>query len=126
MPRAVDDDLLALERRVEVRDDAHRPPLGALRQPQRLGRRAVLAAEAERARVELFSRRGLERRAAGAGPAGAAGRDDDGAARLRVVQQAAAQPAPVRSCMNGVSRSIGAGNTIVVACDEPSSSSVWR
>ena len=33
---------------------------------------------------------------------------------------------PAARSRNGVSRSIGAGKTIVVACDEPSSSSVWR
>src|SRR5207342_3646110 len=58
--RAVDDDLLPLERGVEVGDDAH-PPAGPVArltrgQRERLGRRALLPAFAERARVELLLR----------------------------------------------------------------------
>src|SRR5829696_10281531 len=48
----VDDDLLALERGVEIRDDAH-GPAAVLGQDERLRRRPVLAARAERARVPL-------------------------------------------------------------------------
>jgi hypothetical protein len=58
----VDDHLLVLERRVEVRNDADEPagrvglPLGA-RNRERLGRGAVLAPFAKGALLELFGRR---------------------------------------------------------------------
>src|SRR5205085_11439966 len=53
VPRRVDDDLLPLERAVQVRDDPHRPR-GTFGKAQRLRRRAVLAARAERAVLELL------------------------------------------------------------------------
>ena len=51
------DDLLALERRVEVRHDAHAPAGRPIAEPQRLGRRPVLVACAERARRGIVARR---------------------------------------------------------------------
>jgi hypothetical protein len=51
------DDLLPRERRIEVRHDANPPRIA---DEQRLGRRAVLAAPAERALRELLLRRRIE------------------------------------------------------------------
>jgi hypothetical protein len=77
----VDDDLLARERRIEVRDDADAPAgavaPGLTPECQCLGRRSVLAPFAERARVELLGRRFSDPLAAGARPASAIRRDDD-------------------------------------------------
>ncbi len=77
MPRRVDDDLLALEGRIEIRHDAHLPPLVADRDPQRLGRRPLLTPCTERARLELL-RRHLDRRSPKrARPLRSPGGDDD-------------------------------------------------
>jgi hypothetical protein len=55
----MDDDLLPLEGRVEVRDDADFPGVA---EPKRLGGRAILAAAAEGAALELLLRRRFELR----------------------------------------------------------------
>jgi hypothetical protein len=121
--RRVDDDLLPLERGVEVRDDADAPRVA---ERQRLGWRAVLVSRVERAGLQLLGGRRLELGPARAGPLRAAGRDDDEPARERVLSELAAQRRwPARS-RKGVIRSIGAGKTIVVDWEEPSSSSVCR
>src|SRR5712691_788559 len=58
VPAAVHDDLLALERRVEVRDDAY-APFTLCGKDERLRGRHVLVPGAERARLELFLGRRL-------------------------------------------------------------------
>jgi hypothetical protein len=87
--RHVHDDFLAREGRIQVGDDTNQPAgrvrltvIGADR--ERLGRRAVLAAFTERARVELLVARGLELRPLGAGSFGTARSDDDAATRGRI------------------------------------------
>jgi hypothetical protein len=77
----MDDDLLALERGVEVRHDAHAPRLA---DPQRLGRRAILATRAERALLELLFRRRVELGLRGARPLRARRRDRDTPAGQRI------------------------------------------
>ena len=121
----VHDDLLPLERGVEVRDDADPPGIA---DRERLRRCAVLPAGAERARVELFLRRRLDVRPARAGPLRPAWRDHDLSTRERVLAELSAQVAWPwwLFSMNGLNRSIGAGKTIVVDADGPSSSSVCR
>jgi len=127
VPWAVDDDLLPLERGKEVRDDAYGPGLLAFRQPQRLRWRAVLAAGAERTLVQLLPGRRLEPVPRGTRPARPRFGEGDPPPGRAVAAELAAQLSdfPLRS-RKGLKRSIGAGKTIVVACDEPSSSSVWR
>ena len=110
----VDDDLLPLERRVQVRDDAHAPRT-LERQSQGLGRRAVLASLAERAGGELLRSRRLDRADRRSRPAGACGRDDDQSPRDRVAAELAAQGLEPAFSRKGLKRSIGAGKTIVVA-----------
>lgn len=112
--RRVDDDLLPLEGRVEIGEGAQSPGIA---EPQRLGRRPVLAARAERALI-LGD-------VASAWPFSTAGRDGDAPAGERILAELPAQVLSPRS-RNGVSRSIGAGKTIVVALVAPISSSVWR
>ena len=118
--RRVDDDLLPLERRVEVRHDADAPRVP---DRQRLGRRAVLAPGAERAALELRLGRRIDERPAGTGPLRASWCNDDLATRERVDAELSAQ---LPSRTNGLIRSIGAGKTIVVDAEGPSSSSVCR
>lgn len=114
---SVDDHLLAVEGRELVRDDPDRPArsVGLTTGGERedLGRRAVLASLAERAALPLVRRFGLERRPAGAGPLRPAGRDGDQPPGERVYPQIAQESSFGRS-RNALSRSIGAGNTIVV------------
>jgi hypothetical protein len=129
----VDDHFLLFECRIKVRYHAHLP-VAFGRQPQRFGWRSVLAADAERALLELVrSGRGLEARE-GTRPSCSARRDDDEPAGERVAAQlgrrltqlfslAASMSARSR---NGRMRSIGAGKTIVELLLEPISSSVWR
>ena len=121
----VHDDLLPLERGVQVRDDANPPGLA---DRERLRRCAVLAAGVERARVELLLRRRLHVGPARAGPLRPARRDHDLPTRERVLAELSAQVAWPwwLFSMNGLNRSIGAGKTIVVDADGPSSSSVCR
>ncbi len=134
----VDDDLLPFECGVEVRDDAN-APRAFERQPQRLGRRAVLASLAERAGGELLGRRRLDRPDRRSRPSRAGGRDDDESPRDRIPAKLAAQGAgccgggdaagavsrSARS-MNGRIRSIGAGKMIVDEFVPPISSRVCR
>src|ERR687898_2233414 len=125
MLRRVDDPLLPLERRVEVRDDADPPGIS---DRERLGRCAVLSAGVERAGVELGLRRRLDVRPARARPLRATCRDRDLPTGERVLAELSAQVAwPWLLCsMNGLDRSIGAGKTMVVDADGPSSSRVCR
>jgi hypothetical protein len=87
--RRVDDDLLPLEGRVEVRDDADLPagrisrPAGG-RDCEDLGRRSVLSALVEGAAVELVLRLGLELPPLRARSFCPRGRDDDCPPRDRV------------------------------------------
>jgi hypothetical protein len=72
----VHDDLLTLERRIQVRDDANRPrrrPADA----EDLRRRAVLAALAERALVELGPGLSLDQPELRAGTTAPVRRNDD-------------------------------------------------
>ena len=131
MLRRVHDYLLPLERGVEVRDDADLP-VALRRQAQRLRRGPVLSPRAERACVELARvRRRLELRK-GSGPPGAVGGDDYEAAGQRIAAQLGRRAAqlvslPFSTCSrNGLSRSMGAGKTIVELLDAPISSNVWR
>jgi hypothetical protein len=83
--RRVDDDLLAFERRIEIRDDADAPAwrIGAARtvgDGEALRRRAILPALAERAFVELRLRRRLDQARGRAGTPAAVRRDRDQAA----------------------------------------------
>ena len=118
--RRVHDDLLPVERRIEVRHDAHRPGCLCAADAVRLGRRAVLSARAERALVELRlgrrPRSAPRRRRAGGGGSGR---------RRRAARRAGQPDLPARS-RNGLIRSIGAGKMIVDVLPAPSSSSVWR
>src|SRR6266516_6583765 len=125
-----------LEHRIEVRDDADRPAGGVGRAaagPDRecLRRRALLVALAEGARKQLVFGRQVELSSGGRSGSPCPTRCDDHPltgdrvlAWLSFGQLEA--PPPFLFSMNGVSRSIGAGKTIVVDCDEPSSSSVCR
>jgi hypothetical protein len=81
VPRRMDDDLLALERGVEVRHDPNAPRVA---DPQRLGRRAVLPTRAEGALLELRFRRRVELGLRGARPLRARGRDRDAPAGQRI------------------------------------------
>ena len=125
MLAAVDHDLLPLEGRVEIGDDADSPRLAEM---QRLRRGAILSPLTERALVELVLGRLLDPAAARAGSVRPFGRDDDLPSGERVAPELRRQllPPPRAPSANACRRSIGAGKTIVVDCDEPSSSSVWR
>ncbi len=125
------DHLLPLEGGIEVRHHAHLP-VAVGRQPQRLGRSAILAPRAERAFVELTRvRRRLELRKRSR-PPGAFGGDHHEAAGQRVAAQLGRRVAQLVSLSfstcsrNGLSRSMGAGKTIVELLDAPISSNVWR
>jgi hypothetical protein len=84
----VHDDLLALKRGVQVRDDAYAPRLA---DRERLGWRHVLAAGAERTVVELCLRRFLHERPTDTRPLGSTGCDHDLPTRQRVDAELAAQ-----------------------------------
>jgi hypothetical protein len=129
--RRVDDDLLALEGWIEVGDDPYAParrvrlaPLG--RQCKDLGWRAVLASLAEGAGLELFRSLRLDLAGRRARPAGPRRSEGDKASRERVDPQLRAQDVAGERSRNGFSRSSGAGKTIVVDCEAPSSSRVCR
>jgi hypothetical protein len=138
--RCRDDYLVMLEDRVEVRNDADRPArcvrLAATRTDREgLRRRSVLPALAERARGELLLGRQVEIcPRARARPPRPARRDDDPLAGDRVLPELSSPPFSQLEApppffffsMKGLSRSIGAGKTIVVDCEPPSSSSVCR
>jgi hypothetical protein len=121
--RRMHHDFLPLERGIEIRNDPYAPRT-ARGKDERLWRRAVLAAGAERADVKLFGGRGLELRACRARALGAGGSDRDAATGRGVDAEVGQDCAPSRRSRKGRSRSIGAGNTIVVDCDAPSSISV--
>jgi len=70
----VDDDLLSIERGVEVRDDPHVPGVA---DAQRLGWRAVLAPRTERALLQLFRRGWIELAVRGTRPLCPGWRDRD-------------------------------------------------
>ena len=118
----MDDDFLALESRIEVRNDADAPGVA---ERERLRRRSIFTAGTKGALVELRLGRRLDERPAGARPPRAARGDDGFAPGERVFPEFAAQVPPSRP-RNGLKMSIGAGKTIVVACDAPSSSIVCR
>ena len=120
VPRRVHDDLLPLERGVEVRHDAHRP-LRRVADAKRLGRRAILAPCAERALVEL----GLASPPRSAPHAAPGRRRRFGATTTSRPESGSARSSPARS-RNGLIRSIGAGKMIVDVLPAPSSSSVCR
>src|SRR5438552_4975877 len=126
MPAAVHDDLLPLERGVEVRDDAH-PPVAVRGQHERLRRRHLLVAGAKRTQLELAGRWWLERRTRSARAPGAAGSDHGNPARLGIAPKLAAQLA-ARSAFSrkGRIRSTGAGKMIVEELAPPISSRVCR
>ena len=137
--RCRDDDFVMLEDRVEVRNDADRPARCVRRAAARtdregLRRRPVLPALAERARAELLLARQIEVcPRARARPPRPARRDDDPLSGDRVLTELSSPPfrqleapPPFFFSRKGLSRSIGAGKTIVVDCEPPSSSSVCR
>jgi hypothetical protein len=139
VPRRRDDDFVMLEDRVEVRNDPDRPAgrvrLAAARTDRKgLRRRPVLPALAERARDELLLGRQVEVcPCPGSRPLGPARRDDDPLAGDRVLPELSSPPfrqleapPPFFFSTKGLSRSIGAGKTIVVDWEPPSSSSVCR
>ena len=124
--RAVHHDLLQLEGRVEVRHDAHVPAGRPVAEAERLGRRPVFVAGAERAVLTLI--RG-DRRCAR--PARAPRRDCQAqrpvdASRRRSATLGAGLAEVSPPARNGRSISIGIGKTIVVDCDGPSSSSALQ
>jgi hypothetical protein len=121
----VDDDLLSLEGRVEIGNDADAPRVVA--EAQNLRRGAVLASAAERARLELLVRRWIDRRQPRARPAAAARRDYDSATRERVFSDVRQLGGRVRpASRNGLNSSIGSGRMIVEERSELISSMVWR
>ena len=140
VPRCRDDDLVMLEDWVEIWNDADRParcvrPAVTRTDRKSLRRRPVLSALAERARAELLLARQIEVcPRARARPPRPARRDDDPLSGDRVLpelssppfRQLEAPPPFFFFSRKGLSRSIGAGKTIVVDCEPPSSSSVCR
>jgi hypothetical protein len=109
--RRVDDDLLPLEGRVEVRHDADLPGVA---EPQRLRRRPVLTAAAEGTALELVRGRRPDLRQPGARPLAPPGRDQDAPPGERILAdlgQGLELPSPVSK--NGRKSSIGSGRMIV-------------
>ena len=108
----------------------HAPVRGALGQPQPLRRRLVLAAGAEGAGGELLVRLGRDPPDLRTRAVEPARREDDVPPGARVgaalEAQAGGVGGGVGGSRNGFSRSIGAGKTIFVDADGPSSSSVCR
>ena len=80
---------------------------------------------AERTRFEFLRSFGVDLPDGGTGTTGPGGSKRDEPPRQRVDSEIGQEPEFVRS-RNGLSRSSGAGKTIVVDADEPSSSSVCR
>ena len=113
----VDDHLLPLEGGELVRHGPDRPArsvrLAAGGKREDLGRRAILTALAERTALALARRLRLERCPRCAGALGPPGRDGYEAPGERVYPQVA-QESSFGCSRNGLSRSIGAGKTIVV------------
>jgi hypothetical protein len=136
--RRRNDDLVVLEDRVEIGDDADGPAgrvLLAAAGPEGEGLRwrPLLTALAERTGKKLVFRCEVE---VGprirSRPPCSVRRDDDPLtgdrvlAKVRFPRGQLEAPPPFFFSRKGLSRSIGAGKTIVVACEEPSSSSVCR
>ena len=125
-----------LEHRIEVRDDANGPAGCVWRTaagPDRecFRRRAILMALAKGAGKELVLGRPVELSSgARSGTPRPTRCDDHPLTGDRVLPELSWRqleaPPPFFFSMNGVSKSIGAGKTIVVDCEEPSSSSVCR
>src|SRR5215204_3402982 len=120
----MDDDLLALERGVEIWDDADGPG-PVLGQDERLRGRPILAARAERARLQLVGGRVVDHLQERPGPARAAGCDYDRPARERIAQNRVAQPCFPRSSSGPISSS-GNGRISVEVRSELISSIVCR
>ena len=123
--RRVDHHLLPRECGVEVRDDPDAPRI-LLGEYERVWRRTVLAAGAEGARFQLFGRWRIEGRLGGAGALRARRRDRDTAPGRGVDPEVAQRSVASCRSRNVFSTSTGAGNTMVVDGDDPSSSSVCR
>ena len=125
MLRRVDHDLLALERRVEVRHHANLPGIA---DPERLRRRLVFPAGVEGAAIELLGRRLGRRREPRAWTTTAAGRDHDPATRQRVFADLGQLLDSLRRSRSsrGLTRSIGSGRISVEERSELISSIVWR
>jgi hypothetical protein len=119
----VDDDLLPLERGVEVRHDADSPGVA---DPKRLRRRSIFPAGAKRAALELVLRCGLDlgqpRTRASAAPR----RDQNAAPGERILADACQVRSPLPASINGLKSSIGIGRMSVDERSELISSIVWR
>src|SRR5690349_9316836 len=128
MPRGRDDDLVVLEHGVEVWDDPHRPSGRVCRAPagpdrEGLRRCALLVALAEGARKELVLGGRIHLRSgARSGSPRSTRRDDHPLAGDRVLAELSwcqlEAPPPFLLSRNALNRSIGAGKTIVVDCEE--------
>src|SRR5919204_2877627 len=116
MLRRVHDHLLALDRWVEIRDDANLPRVA---EPQRLGRSPILTSHAEGAALQL-----VFDRLSGSWSAGPRGRDRHEPSRDRVAPQVCRQLPPPP--WNGFSSSIGSGMIRLVVRSELISSIVCR
>src|SRR5438067_8198490 len=119
--RRMDYDLLALKSRVEVRDDPHLPTgrvglAAAGGEREDLRWRPILSAFAKRTRLQLGRICRLDPGCVGAWPLAASWSNGHEAPRERVDPQLSAQEPDFVRSRNGVSRSIGAGKTIVVDC----------
>jgi hypothetical protein len=90
---ALNDDLLSLERGIEVRDDAY-APVPLVREHERLRRRHVLVPRTERTRLEFLRRRRVELWPCRSGTPRTTGCDHGDAAGVRVAAKLAAQPLP--------------------------------
>ena len=117
------DDLLPLERRIEVRNDSYVQPVGPLPSRRGLGRRAILVARAEGAAAASSS--SVAERGDAPGPLAPE------RARSRPSGPSSGHDGGRRGHFCGWRRRTSAcrpatGKTIVVDCDEPSSSSVCR
>src|SRR5512132_961212 len=121
----VNDHLLALEGRIEVRDDTDPPRIA---EHKRLGRSPVFAAGAERARLELPLGRRLDLGKPGAGSSTSARGKEHLTAGERILPDAGQLlllPPPADS-RNGLKSSIGSGRMIVDERSELISSIVCR
>jgi hypothetical protein len=132
VPGRMDNDFLALERRVEVRDNPDLPARGvrlpALGQRERLRRCPVLAALVEGAPLALFGRLVLQPRPVSARPVGPPRRDDYLPPGKRVDAKVDCQlaPPPPEARTRGPMSSIGSGRISVDVRSELISSIVCR
>ena len=116
------------ERRVEVVDDAYVPASRTIAEPQPLGHRVALVTDAE----GTVTRTVDSALSSWAPRAGRRKRNPTRRNRILVQARLAAcgvthdEESPPRGFMKLCRKSIGAGKTMVVACDEPSSSKVCR